>query len=153
MPPARAERDISRFREMPPPGKTRRIAIDSGRRRELLPTQCFTQPQSAAPRLVSALPSSASPRATTRDIPTPRDQRETMHSRQFFAVALLPASISLTGCLGDARAAERPNTEPARRIVVRPTTLVNTEATIAASGVVDARASADIAFQVAGKVV
>jgi len=76
-----------------------------------------------------------------------------MHSRQFFAVALLPASISLTGCLGDARAAERPNTEPARRIVVRPATLVNTEATIAASGVVDARASADIAFQVAGKVV
>jgi RND family efflux transporter MFP subunit len=76
-----------------------------------------------------------------------------MHSRQIFAAALLPFSISLTGCLGDARAAERPKTESAKAIVVRPATLVNTEATVAASGVIDARASADIAFQVPGKVV
>jgi membrane fusion protein (multidrug efflux system) len=76
-----------------------------------------------------------------------------MHSRHILSAALLPISISLTACIGDAKAAEHRNTEAPKSIVVRPATLVNTDATVAASGTIDARASADIAFQVTGKVV
>jgi RND family efflux transporter MFP subunit len=76
-----------------------------------------------------------------------------MHPRSILAAALMPLTITLAACLGDASAAERPKAEPAKPIVVRAAALVRAQATVAASGAIDARATADIAFQVAGKIV
>src|SRR5262245_54477494 len=76
-----------------------------------------------------------------------------MFPRSILIAALLPITVTVGACLGDAGAAEHREGETAKPTVVRAANLTSGEATVAASGVIEARATADISFQVPGKVV
>lgn len=76
-----------------------------------------------------------------------------MLSRRFLHAALVPLVSTAIACHGSAEASERTDAaDPAVSIVVRPAASITRPSTVTASGSIDARASADIAFQVPGRV-
>jgi len=77
-----------------------------------------------------------------------------MPSRRLLSAAFLPIISTALACHGSAEARTRTDADDAAAvaIVVRPAAAATRAATIAASGSIDARATADIAFQVAGRV-
>ena len=78
-----------------------------------------------------------------------------MSSRRFLSAAFLRIISTAIACNGSAEARTRTDVEDAAAavsVVVRPAAAVTRASTIAVSGSIEARATADIAFQVAGRV-
>jgi len=75
-----------------------------------------------------------------------------MYAQRILIAALIPFTASLAACSGEVRAAEASEKDAATPISVRAANVVTDRAVISASGIIDARASADIAFQVGGKI-